>query len=220
MMSIAQAITTCGELIQLRAVDEGFWDSISDLVARIDQKVDEADLMCGVFRSYGILEKSALSPKMVSIADCLAACCRDTALKADVSFSGKVGEQRFFLDRAAFSRIFANLVRNVIEHCGKDATLHIHVGKDDTVTSDLLTVDFRDDGPGIASKYWDAIFEPGERAGKDLDYREGGGLGLGLSISKSLAVSHKYGEIAGDLRLFDSCSSGSVFRLTIPGECE
>lgn len=215
MMSIAQAISDCCELVQLRAVDDGYWDEIADVIESIDLKVDEADLMCSALRSYGVLEKSSLNPRFVELSKCFDV--NSMGLTAHIKFSDEIGSDRFLLDRAAFSRILDNIIKNTREHCGEHAILQITVSRVNATTCDILMIDFTDDGPGIATEFREAIFEPGERAGKDLHYKDGGGLGLGLSISRTLAVSHTFDGVSGDLALLRSTKDGSTFRLTIPG---
>jgi signal transduction histidine kinase len=66
----------------------------------------------------------------------------------------------------------------------------------------------RDHGKGIAPDYIDRIFEPYERGAKSGEPK---GLGLGLYISRQLAMSH-----GGELTVESTPGEGATFSLTLP----
>jgi signal transduction histidine kinase len=69
-------------------------------------------------------------------------------------------------------------------------------------------IDVRDHGKGIAPDYIERIFEPYERGTKAGEPK---GLGLGLYISRQLAVSH-----GGQLTVQSTPGQGATFSLTLP----
>ena len=62
-----------------------------------------------------------------------------------------------------------------------------------------------DNGPGIPPRLADQLFEP------FVSGRSSDGTGLGLTISRELAVSH-----GGDLTLIDTGPEGTTFELRLP----
>jgi len=101
-------------------------------------------------------------------------------------------------DRGMMRRIFLNLARNAGTAGATDLWVEVwQVGH-------LALVDISDNGHGIARDNWATLFSP-------FKSRQGGGGGLGLAISRDLAVAH-----GGMLRLSRSNRDGSEFRIQFP----
>jgi two-component system, chemotaxis family, CheB/CheR fusion protein len=79
--------------------------------------------------------------------------------------------------------------------------------------SDLLVLTVQDDGPGIAADFLPRLFQPFVQAGDDKGSRARSGLGLGLSIAKSLVQMH-----GGTIQAVSSGSDhgGATFVVRIP----
>ncbi len=100
-------------------------------------------------------------------------------------------------------QILFNLIHNSIQELKnkKDEKLvKIHVFKD----SKNIIFEINDNGAGLPEKILDNLFKPFLSFKKD-------GNGLGLSISKSLAIKN-----GGDLLLINSDNTGATFHLLIP----
>lgn len=114
--------------------------------------------------------------------------------------SGKVG-----MDRDAFSQILSNLLSNIEKYAGESAKARVVIDGG----GNELTVEVRDNGPGIPAGARQRVFLPFERAGSRVN--EGAsGTGLGLAISRELA-----GRMGGKLELLPS-EAGACFRLVVP----
>jgi PAS domain S-box-containing protein len=90
------------------------------------------------------------------------------------------------VDRAKFHRIITNLVGNAIKFTPIEGK--IRVTTESASDSDLI-IEISDNGIGIEADSLSRIFSPFEQ-GDATVRRRFGGLGLGLSISKSLAEAH------------------------------
>jgi signal transduction histidine kinase len=90
-------------------------------------------------------------------------------------------------DRVA--QVVANLVRNAVEHTGRDGLIRLTV----TRRGGSLEWAVEDDGPGIPSEYRERVFDRFHRTEDDRS-RETGGTGLGLAIARAIVESHG-GEI-------------------------
>jgi signal transduction histidine kinase len=88
----------------------------------------------------------------------------------------------------AIKRCIQNLVDNGIKY-GKELSIQV------IDSSELITLLFIDNGPGIDKKLYEKVFEPYFRA-KNNDEK---GTGLGLTISRSIARSH-----GGDVTLHNN----------------
>jgi signal transduction histidine kinase len=73
---------------------------------------------------------------------------------------------------------------------------------------DAVRIDVRDQGKGIAIEDIERIFEPYERGARNGEPK---GLGLGLYISRQLAVAH-----GGELMVSSTPGQGSTFSLLLP----
>ena len=90
------------------------------------------------------------------------------------------------VDRAKFHRIITNLIGNAIKFTPIEGKIRV------TTTSapnDDLVIEISDSGMGIEAGSLSRIFSPFEQGDASVR-RRFGGLGLGLSISKSLAEAH------------------------------
>ncbi len=113
------------------------------------------------------------------------------------------GEQHALLRALGFRRCVANLVGNAGKHGDRVELKARHV-------DGWLTVTVDDNGPGIPPEEREAVFRPFYRldAGRNVD---SGGSGLGLSITRDIAMSH-----GGDVILVESPLGGVRAMLQIP----
>lgn len=106
------------------------------------------------------------------------------------------------IDHVQIQQVVLNLVRNSVDALAGCETGMIVVAT--RSRGDRVEVVVRDDGPGLDPEVRERLFEPFVSTKPD-------GLGIGLSISRTIVVAHD-GEITVDA---DS-SRGTTFRFTIP----
>jgi signal transduction histidine kinase/DNA-binding response OmpR family regulator len=121
-------------------------------------------------------------------------------------------------DARRVDQILRNLVGNAIKFTARGEVV-VHIGAPDPALpprrGDLdpaRTVAFsvRDTGPGIAREHQERIFQPFEQVDGAVD-RKFGGTGLGLGISRELAIL-----LGGELLLSSELGAGSTFVLHLP----
>jgi two-component system OmpR family sensor kinase len=106
-------------------------------------------------------------------------------------------------DAAALRRLFANLVDNAVKY-GKSARIHL------TLAADEAVVEIKDQGQGLSSEEAERVFEPFYRVEGSRN-RETGGIGLGLSVARSIARAH-----GGDVSL-ETGPIGLNAKVRLPG---
>ena len=90
------------------------------------------------------------------------------------------------VDAARFHRIITNLIGNSIKFTPTEGMIRVTTS---SASNDDLVIEISDSGIGIDAGSLSRIFAPFEQ-GDESVRRRFGGLGLGLSISKSLAEAH------------------------------
>ncbi len=106
-------------------------------------------------------------------------------------------------DSLALKRLFTNLVDNAIKFGGL-ARIHM------SVEGGSALVDVDDDGPGLPEAAMERVFEPFHRAEPSRS-RDTGGIGLGLSVARSIARAH-----GGDVILSNRPGGGFRARVQLP----
>jgi two-component system, OmpR family, sensor kinase len=110
---------------------------------------------------------------------------------------------RIIGDAVALERMFQNLIDNALAY-GKRADLVLA----QTAAGVIVTV--RDEGPGLPEHLLETVFDPFTRAEPSRN-RESGGVGLGLSIARSIAQDH-----GGGLSLANGREGGLVATVMLP----
>jgi signal transduction histidine kinase len=106
-------------------------------------------------------------------------------------------------DEFRIEQVIVNLLTNALRY-GGGAQVEVSVHEDEG----KVRVEVRDHGRGIAPEDLERIFQPYERGARNGEPK---GLGLGLYISRQLAVSH-----GGELTVDSRPGAGAVFRLVLP----
>ena len=109
-------------------------------------------------------------------------------------------------DEFRIEQVVVNLLTNALRY-GGGQPVEVSV----QYAGDKVRIDVRDEGKGIAESDLERIFEPYERGARNGEPK---GLGLGLYISRQLALSH-----GGELRVSSKPGQGSTFSLILP-TCE
>jgi PAS domain S-box-containing protein len=120
------------------------------------------------------------------------------------------------VDRAKFHRIITNLAGNAVKFTPVEGIIRVTTT---SASNDDLVLEISDSGMGIEAGSLARIFSPFEQGDASIR-RRFGGLGLGLSISKSLAKAHGATLEAES----EGLDNGATFRLRMksaplfPGE--
>jgi signal transduction histidine kinase len=137
-----------------------------------------------------------LSSLLESIVDDMA----DTGADVSVSSAQKVVIDA---DSLALRRLLTNLLDNAVKY-GSRARCRL------SVHNRLAEIDIDDDGPGVPARELNRVFDPFYRREPSRS-RQTGGIGLGLSVARSIARAH-----GGDVALANRPSGGLTAKVTLP----
>jgi PAS domain S-box-containing protein len=110
-------------------------------------------------------------------------------------------------DPDRLEQVFSNLIGNALLY-GDPAT---PVTVDGRIEGGVVSVAVYNQGPPIPEEMQPTIFSPFRRGERDSRTAKTTGLGLGLYISREVAVAH-----GGDIELRSSSAEGTTFRITLP----
>ena len=119
----------------------------------------------------------------------------------------RANDFRVMADPAKFQQIIWNLLKNAIKFTGENGRVTISSSNH---LPHILTLAVADTGIGIEPEVMEKIFNPFEQGERSFQ-RRFGGLGLGLTISKSLAQAHGASLIAKS----EGLNCGATFLLTM-----
>lgn len=106
-------------------------------------------------------------------------------------------------DSLALRRLLTNLLENAVKYGTRArCTLSVH--------NRLAEIDIDDDGPGVPALELNRVFDPFYRREPSRS-RQTGGIGLGLSVARSIARAH-----GGDVALQNRPQGGLTARVTLP----
>ena len=170
----------------------------------------EVDLMEKIIESILTFARDDAKREPRSLVDLSAlveGICEDAADAGEpVTYSGSRGVT-LFCRSTALRRAIANLVDNAVKYGGN--TVVSLVTEENQV---LITVD--DEGPGIPTNEREKVFDPFYRIDASRN-SETGGVGLGLSVARSVVWEH-----GGNITLADRPGGGLSVRLVLPSAAE
>ena len=123
---------------------------------------------------------------------------------------GEVGECTVFGDSAAIRRLLIVLLDNAIKYSKPAGGIWVDLRLCRWRDRSATRLEVRDNGIGIAAEDLPHIFERFYRASKDRSRRIDG-VGLGLSIAKSIAERHR-----GQIEMESDAGKGSTVRVFLP----
>ena len=112
------------------------------------------------------------------------------------------------LDSGKFEKIVNNLLSNAIKFSNSDETILLEVSDSKSKKGEQLVFTVTDSGAGIPPEDLDKIFN---RFYQSQSGKTAGGTGIGLALSKELALL-----LGGDLKAKSEVGKGSIFILEIP----
>jgi PAS domain S-box-containing protein len=140
-------------------------------------------------------------PAMIEEASALVLSIAPLAVRLRFEFDDNA--QRVWVNRIQIQQVIVNLIRNAVEAMvdqePREVTLTTRALDDDSIETAVADI-----GPGIPDELADQLFKPFVSSKHD-------GMGLGLSISRSIIEAHN-----GQLIAAPNPGGGTIFRFTLP----
>jgi two-component system sensor kinase FixL len=121
----------------------------------------------------------------------------------DVRFCFDPQASRAFADRIQTQQVLVNLIRNALEAMAESKRREL-VPTTARLEEEAAEIAVGDSGPGLAKEIVDRLFEPFVSTKRN-------GMGLGLSLCRSIVESH-----GGRIRVSENPGCGLTFRFTLP----
>lgn len=165
--------------------------------------LDEMEAMVASSLDFARDEAADEPGQDIDLAATLEAICDNTSdigLMAEFEWDGRLV---CHCRPAAMKRALSNLIENAARYGGKAMVRARRLER-------IVAVVIEDSGPGIAETELDKVFNPFYRVEGSRN-RKTGGIGLGLSVARSIVRSH-----GGDIRLENRAEGGLRATVTIP----
>ncbi len=155
-------------------------------------------------------EKLTIQPEPVKVAELIKrslGAVRAEAERKEISIITAQPEEQVFADAGRIVQVLVNLLANAIKFSEKRSNINVATA----TNGSWLEIEVQDEGRGIPAGLEDEIFSPYKQAHPE-DASIKGGVGLGLSICKSIIESHGGRIVARNNR----DARGSCFSFTLP----
>lgn len=183
---------------QMEAMVQRDERQIKSMIRLIDDMLDVSRMRSG---------KLSIRPTQVQLMSLLERIVSDLSLQAATTGSSLTLQPHDPVsgcwDEFRVEQVIVNLLTNALRY-GGGQPVQVSVEQ----VGECVRIDVRDGGKGIAPGDLERIFEPFERGARNGEPK---GLGLGLYISRQLAISH-----SGELRVTSVAGEGSTFSLMLP----
>jgi signal transduction histidine kinase/DNA-binding response OmpR family regulator len=125
-------------------------------------------------------------------------------------FSTNISSYYTYFDESSLGKILSNLLSNAIKYSPEKGKVELNIYLTENLEGGLLTLEVKDNGPGIPAHSTEKIFERFYRVS------EGGagyatGTGIGLSLVKELTELN-----GGEIKVESKTGQGSIFTLILP----
>ena len=169
---------------------DGIWEATSERLNSIREETLRLSNLVGQLRllSKYDSENNVLNKSKVNLKEFIQHFIYNyegDALSKNINITYDLKEIYVNIDKEQFSQVLSNLLSNAIKYTNVHGQIYIKAYEDD----DNVVISIEDNGIGIPQNDINFIFERFYRVDKSRD-KETGGIGIGLSIVKSIVDAH------------------------------
>jgi two-component system sensor kinase FixL len=202
LMALSNMLQTSSDLLA-RKSDEQTLDIVREALEDSGQMALRAGAIVKRLRTFvsrGELERTLEAPGPIVRETCELT-ASDARLR-NIAFKVSMPEEAedILVDRVQVQQVLLNLLRNAMDAIGSDGEVGISVSPQGTMTKFTIW----DSGPGVPPERIPRLFEP-------FSTTKAGGMGVGLSICRTIVEAH-----GGKIWYEDESTRGPAFFFTMP----
>jgi signal transduction histidine kinase len=160
---------------------------LTDMAVRVRRSIDRADTMIEALLTLAISDQGKVSTELTDLAtwaeDAIDAAAAEIE-RLNLHVDTKLDPAETTGDPQLLQRMIANLVDNAVRHNEPDGWIQLRTGTSDAA----VYLEIANSGPFIPDDAVTSMFEPFRRMQARTRARDG--VGLGLSIARSVATAH------------------------------
>lgn len=195
----------------LEAIIDGVWEPSPERLNSVNEEVRRLTSLVNQLKNLAKFDsdKSKLNLSEVNLNQLIKNIVYNNqgkALEKDININFELEDINTYLDREKISQLIVNLLSNAIRYTNESGNIHLKLYKKDN----YIKMHFKDDGIGIPKDSLNYIFERFYRVDESRS-KHTGGIGVGLTIVKSIVDLHK-----GSIEVKSKVNKGSEFIITLP----
>ncbi|WP_195336401.1 HAMP domain-containing sensor histidine kinase [Paraclostridium bifermentans] len=195
----------------LEAMIDGVWDPSIERLNSVNEEVIRLTNLVNQLKNLAKFdsEKNKLNLTEVNIEKLIKNIVYNNqgcALEKNLNIVFNLENVNTYLDKDKISQVIVNLLSNAIRYTNNGGNIYINAYEE----KENIKIHFKDDGVGIPKESLKYIFERFYRVDESRS-KETGGIGVGLTIVKSIIDLHK-----GKIEVKSKKNKGSEFIITLP----
>lgn len=195
----------------LEAMIDGIWEPNTERLNSVNEEVIRLTNLVNQLKNLAKFdsEKSKLNLTEINIEKLIKNIVYNNqgcALEKNLNIVFNLESVNTYLDKDKISQVIVNLLSNAIRYTNAGGNIYINAYKE----KESIKINFRDEGVGIPKESLNHIFERFYRVDESRS-KDTGGIGVGLTIVKSIVDLHK-----GKIEVKSKQNKGSEFIITLP----
>lgn len=195
----------------LEAMIDGIWEPNTERLNSVNEEVIRLTNLVNQLKNLAKFdsEKSKLNLTEINIEKLIKNIVYNNqgcALEKNINIVFNLENVNTYLDKDKISQVIVNLLSNAIRYTNAGGNIYINAYKE----KENIKIHFKDEGVGIPKESLNHIFERFYRVDESRS-KDTGGIGVGLTIVKSIVDLHK-----GKIEVKSKQNEGSEFIITLP----
>ncbi|WP_148551142.1 sensor histidine kinase [Paraclostridium bifermentans] len=195
----------------LEAMIDGIWEPNTERLNSVNEEVIRLTNLVNQLKNLAKFdsEKNKLNLSEVNIGELIKNIVYNNqgcALEKNINIVFNLESINTYVDKDKISQVIVNLLSNAIRYTNNGGNIYINAHKE----KNNIKIHFKDDGVGIPKDSLNYIFERFYRVDESRS-KDTGGIGVGLTIVKSIVDLHK-----GKIEVKSKVNEGSEFIITLP----
>lgn len=195
----------------LEAMIDGIWELNTERLNSVNEEVIRLTNLVNQLKNLAKFdsEKSKLNLTEINIEKLIKNIVYNNqgcALEKNINIVFNLESVNTYLDKDKISQVIVNLLSNAIRYTNAGGNIYINAYKE----KESIKIHFKDEGVGIPKESLNHIFERFYRVDESRS-KDTGGIGVGLTIVKSIVDLHK-----GKIEVKSKQNEGSEFIITLP----